>query len=246
MKRPPKVTSAFFIRVIVILTVLVGLVAVIAVNEKSFTEIVDDDIRNISKLSSSVICSEIENSLAGPIAVGRTMAGDIFLEDWLIEEPAGGGQNQTEKLQRYLAKYSEKYGYDSTFLISEQSGIYYHQQGINKTMAPADEHDVWYYRFVEGGKDYDLDVDVDEVTGELTIFVNCRMETEDGTLLGVAGVGIKMSRLQALLKQYETDYDVKAFLMDSDGLVQVDSDAKHIESTNFYDDPKALTIRDRV
>lgn len=106
---------------------------------------------------------------------------------------------------------------------------------------------MWYYDFVDSGKACDLDVDRDEVSGdELTVFVNCRITDAAGKLMGVAGVGVKMSSLQALLDEHERAYDMETFLMDETGLVQVDSVAGKIETVNFFDNPKAQEIKQQI
>ncbi|MEG2421289.1 MAG: diguanylate cyclase [Oscillospiraceae bacterium] len=207
----------------------------------------DDDIRNISKLSSATIGAGLDDSLEGPIFVSRTMAGDLFLKDWLQTGEGTADEEDVALMKRYLSAYSEAYGYTSVFLVSAKTGAYYNQDGLHKTITPDDPHDVWYYKFLESGKLYDLDVDYTETrVKSLAVFVNCRVEAEDGTLLGVAGVAIPMSELEKHLKVNEESYDVKAFLMDAEGTIQVDSILGRIESANFFSDPKALAVKDRI
>ncbi|MEG1577812.1 MAG: diguanylate cyclase [Oscillospiraceae bacterium] len=247
MKKATRIHLPMTVKVTVGLTIFLGIFLIVLVNEKSFTKLVDDDIRNISKLSSAMISAKMGDSLEGLVFVGQTMANDLFLRDWLIEEEGDGSGASVEKMQRYLSGYTEEFGYDSAFLVSEKTGTYYHQDGRNKVITSEDTHDIWYSDFLNSGKDYDLDVDRDEVReNELTVFVNCRIEAEDGTLLGVAGVGISMDKLQKLLKDHEDAYAVKVFLMDSNGLIQVDSLTECIETTNFFAEPKALAVKDRI
>ncbi|MEG1989192.1 MAG: diguanylate cyclase [Oscillibacter sp.] len=245
MKNPIRWTASTLIKCAAGCVILLGIVLITVVNEHSFTKVVNDDIVHISKLSSAMISAQIDDSLSAPIFVGQTMAGDSFLRDWLANEV--GDAQDAAKMQRYLAAYRDQYHYHSAFVVSAGSGIYYCQDGINKKISPEDAHDVWYYDFVESGKAYDLDVDVDEVSGDvLTVFVNCRITDPAGTFLGVAGVGIKMSSLQDLLNVHEREYDMEAFLMDETGLIQVDSTAGAIETANFFDRPKAQTVREEI
>ena len=220
---------------------------IIVVNEKSFTRVVDDDIRNISKLSSATISGGLDDGLEGPIFLSRTMSDDLFLKDWLLTGEGAADEKDVALMQRYLSAYSEAYGYSSVFLVSAKTGAYYYQDGLHKMVTPDDPHDVWYYTFLESGKRYDLDVDYTETrVKRLSIFVNCRVEAENGTLLGVAGVGIPMSELEKRLKDNEATYDVKAFLIDAQGTIQADSTIGRIESVNFFSDSKALAVKDRI
>ncbi|MEG1869436.1 MAG: sensor domain-containing diguanylate cyclase [Oscillospiraceae bacterium] len=228
--------------------ILLGVLLILLANEKSFRKIVIDDIENISKLSSSIIYAEIDNSLTKPIFVGQTMANDLFLKNWLSEETENGGTaKQKEMIQKYLMDYREKYDYDIVFMVSAKSNIYYCQEGINKVVSQSDAHDVWYYDFIKSGKSYDLDVDFDEVnSNQLTVFVNCDILDNDGNLMGVVGVGIKMSHLQELLRRYEKEYDLRAFLINEQGLVQVDAIAENIEVANFFNTSEVNALKDKI
>ncbi|MEG1269183.1 MAG: sensor domain-containing diguanylate cyclase [Oscillospiraceae bacterium] len=240
--------SLIFMKCAVGLTILFGVLLILFTNEKSLKSIVSDDIENISKLSASTIYSEIDNSLTKPIYVAQTMANDSFLKSWLTDESSvGADAERSSEIQRYLMDYSIKYGYDSVFLVSEKSGTYYYKDGINKVISPENKHDVWYYDFINSGKSYDLDVDSDEANNNiLTVFVNCRISDPNGELMGVVGVGIKMSNLQQLFAKYESEYNLKAFLMNKDGLVQIDSVVENIETANFFDNPEALLLKEKI
>lgn len=232
----------------VCLTILLGVLTILYTNEKAFRKFAMDDVENISKLSSSIIYAEINNSMTKPIFVGQTMANDLFLKNWLLEEPEKGADEAgSELIRRYLASYSERYGYDSVSVISAQSNIYYYQDGINKRVSTQDEHDVWYYDFVQGDHSYKLNVDVDEAgNNELTVFVDSKVIGNDGAVMGVVGVGIRMRHLQKLLQKYEADYDLKILLIDSNGLVQVDSVDENIETHNFFDSEQMAELKNRV
>ncbi len=169
--------------------------ASVVINTLTYNGIIKEDIKNISKLSSTNIYSEINNELIKPIFVSLTMANDSFLKKWLVDEQEGKASE--EDLLTYLNGFYEKYGYNSVFLVSEGTKDYYHYQGLHKTVSDTDNHDQWYFEFVDQDIAYSLDVDNDEAAGnELTVFVNCRIENDQGDLLGVAGVGLRMNQVQ--------------------------------------------------
>lgn len=216
--------------------ILIGFILTVYTNYTTFKTILEDDIENISKLTSSTIYAEIDNELTKPIFVSQTMANDTFLKTWLYEEKILGSDPQhTDILTAYLSTLQQKYNYDSVFLISSHTNIYYHYHGINKIVSPDNAHDVWYYTFLAENQVYDLNVDVDEANqNELTVFVDCRIEDERGNLLGVVGVGVKMNELQQILGHYEKNYDLQATLINKDGLVQVHTDTEQIEKTILF------------
>lgn len=227
-----KKNEKYKIGIIVSGLIIAGYIAVIAVNYLTYSQIIKDDIKNITKLTASSIYSEIDNELVKPIFVSLTMANDSFLIDWIGKEET---QN-VDDLKSYLSGFEEKYGYNSVFLVSNQSYNYYHYNGIHKTIEEENLHDQWYFDFIDGGKLYELDVDVDEVTGDMTVFINCRVENAQGDLLGVVGVGLGMGEVQEIISLFEDSYDLEAFLIDKAGDIQVHSNISLIETYNVKED----------
>jgi hypothetical protein len=127
------------------------------------------------------IYSEIQRDLMRPIFVSSLMANDTFLKDWVA-----AGEKQTGPIIRYLTEIQEKYGFFSSFFVSDITKNYYHFKGILKQIHPDDDHDIWYYRFKEKNIQYDLDVDTNEAEqNHLTIFINHRLTSDEGSFMGV-------------------------------------------------------------
>ncbi len=229
--------------------IVVGFVCITLINESTYGEVIRDDIRNISRLTSLNIYAKIDNELTKPIFVSLTMANDSFLKGWLREE--GTPEGRVERLRCYLRDLERKYGYNSVFLISAKTNYYYHYKGIHKRISPDNAHDVWYYNFLKTGKPYALDVDTDEADHNiLTVFVDCRIEDENGELMGVVGVGVKMDTLQQLLERFEKEFSLTAFLVDTRGEVQVHTDDANIRRKSLFDllpvEPMRETIFNRA
>ena len=177
----------------------------IIVSIYSLTMLARENTKEIDSMLAYRIYDSISSSLNEPIIVSKTMACDEFLEDFLMSEEEMDEQEAVETVKRYLAGIKNGLKYDSAFLVSEKSHRYYTYEGLNKIVDPEnDPHDVWYSHFIEKDKPYDLDVDADEVNhGQWTVFVNARIEDEEGKLIGVCGVGVQMTNLQELFQASE-------------------------------------------
>lgn len=198
----------------------------------SFNDLVKDNTKKIAELSTTNIFSDINFELTKPIYVSKTMASDSFIKEWLANEsPANHSQ-----IIEYLMGIQQEYGYLSTFLISTESLHYYHYTGLHKTITPDDAHDVWYYDFVASGLDYEADVDIDEASGMLTLFINARMEDASDNLIAVVGVGVEMGYIQDFLSRFEVFYELEAFLINAEGLVQSHSNTNQILSRNIFNE----------
>lgn len=223
-------TKSWRISLIVSLIVLIGSLLTAFVTYRSYSDIVKTSAESISELSAMGVYSEINNELTKPIYVSLTMAEDTFVKDWLTREDVSNEDEITE----YLMGLHNRYGYSSVFLVSTTTSKYYHYNGLHKVVSPTDDHDVWYYDFLSGSNDYELDVDSDEVTGDLTIFVNVKMVDQDNNVTAVVGVGLEMDYVKQLLAEFEDNYELKIYLTDEDGLVQSSTDLEEIEQANAF------------
>lgn len=188
-------------------------------------EILDKDL----PLTMDNIYSDLTTELLRPIMVASSMATDTFLKEWTIE-----GEKDTGRVVRYLEQIRARYGFFTAFFVSAGTGTYYHYQGIHKKISSSDAHDVWYYRFIESDREYELDVDTDEASGNtLTIFINDKVFDGQGRLLGVAGVGLKVDNAALLIRKYREKYDRAVYLTDRSGLIQVHRDLSFVEKKNI-------------
>lgn len=172
---------------------------------------------------------EISTRLQDPLLASSLMARDTFLVEWIQD-----GEADPSKIERYLDYIRLDHGFASAFFVSAKTSRYYTYQGIHKEVRLEDAHDVWYYDFIKSEEKVALDVDTDEVdAGKLTIFINCRVESTSGELLGVVGVGVDMSNIAALLEKTQKTYGRVVYMVDDSGLVQAHSDVTVIEKRNI-------------
>ena len=193
------------------------------------------NMRELGKVLAGRIYDAISSELSEPIIASRTMANDRLLIDLLEKEDDASAEQTAAILADYLSGIREGMDYESAFVVSEASGRYYSFKGLGKRIDPAgNAYDQWYTRFVDSGRQYDLDVDRDELIDDVwTVFVNARIQSADGRLLGVCGVGTHMTGSQELFRSLESEYGVKINLVDADGLIQVDTDESRIENARI-------------
>jgi diguanylate cyclase (GGDEF)-like protein len=199
-------------------------------------------IQNTLPATGSNIYSEIQKDLMRPIFISSLMANDTFLKDWVLQ-----GEKDVEALTRYLEEIRSRYGFFTSFFVSEKTSIYYSYKGIHKMISLSDEHDIWYYRFRSSGADYELDVDTDEVSANtLTIFINQRLKDYDGKFLGATGVGLNMDHVGQLLVSYKKQFNRNIYLIDPDGTMQVHPEIGLVENLSIRNQEGISGIADRI
>lgn len=225
--------------------IILSFILASVVSVYSLASLARENTKEIDTMLTYRIYDSISSSLNEPIMVSKTMACDDLLAGFLEDEDDLDEVEAIRMMQSYLAGIKDRLGYDTAFLVSENSRRYYTYEGLNKIVDPLnDEHDIWYSSFVAKDRDYDLDVDSDEMNrGRWTVFVNAAINDKNGKLLGVCGVGVQMSHLQELFKTAEEKYDVKVNLVDSKGLVQIDTEDINIE--NAWLDEEVLSSGNR-
>ncbi|MGN0495680.1 MAG: diguanylate cyclase domain-containing protein [Lachnospiraceae bacterium] len=204
----------------------------------SIDRISEKNSEHNSMLIAHMINDSIENEFLKPIMVSETMSNDYSLKEYMKKSGKESPESVEDEVAAYLASIRTGFGYQMVFAVCDASKAYYTYDGISQYVDMDDKgHDIWYKLFLEEEKHYDLDVDTDPANHwELSVFVNTEITDENGELLGVCGVGVEMTKLQELLKQFETKYNVKIDLIDKDGLIQIDSDGKRIEKDYIDND----------
>lgn len=199
------------------------------------------DVEDISQLTSEGIYHQIDSVFAKPIHISLTMANDSLLKSFLREEAVREEDPAfVQTMKDYLLSYKEKYDYDSVFLVSAKTNRYYHfESGVDRILTKGDPENVWYYTFLESAKEYDLNIDNDQVAtanNEIAIFVNCKIKGMNGETIGVVGVGLKVASLQKMFKTYERDFNIKAYLVDDQGNIEISTDKTGYEETSLFKD----------
>ena len=141
------------------------------------------------------------------------MANDTFLRDWVIQ-----GEKDEKKIRKYLNEVMLKYNTFTSFFVSEKTRIYYHADGILKTVQENEPRDAWYFRVRQMAPDYEINVDPDMANQDaLTVFINHRVFDYDGNYIGAIGVGLTIRAVLDLIADYQEKYNSNIYFVNSLG-----------------------------
>ena len=228
----------------VIVTVVLCMSCSIVLTYNKTKSLMRDAYENELRVESGMISGAIENSFLRPITVSETMSKDLIMYKILNVNSKDEAKAVEQEASEYLTSIRNGFGYSMVFAVNDASKAYYTCDGISKYISPeTNDQDIWYKVFMERDTDkpYLLDVDIDQVNNwALSVFVNTAVYDEHGRYIGLCGVGVDMTELQRLLERYERIYDVKIDLINSEGLIQVDTDAANIENAYIKIDSPEL------
>lgn len=221
--------------------IILGFTLTSIISYSSNNGIFRQDIEHISTLTSEGIYHEIESIFTKPINISLTMANDNLLKAFLLEEENRGEDGEfIQTMRDYLFAYKEKYDYDSVFLVSAKTNRYYHfEQGVDRILETGNPENQWYYSFLADPKEYSLNIDNDEVLSaknSITIFINCKIYSPEGGIMGVVGVGFDVDTIQKIFREYEEKFNLRAYLTDINGTIEISTTKTGFEKTDLFEE----------
>ncbi len=222
---------------IISVILLVGFAVTSYLSHKADYQASLDKIEQVSALSAEGIYYQLTAMFTKPVNISLTMAHDSLLLEHLSEEESLDEQEYIEKTSKYLNAYKEKYAFKSIFLVSCKTDRYYTDQGIDRVLEKGYVENNWYYNLLDSDQEYAISVDNDEVEGaenEIRVFVNCKVQDEEGNTMGIVGVGICIEELKVLLEEYENAYQLHTFLIGPDGTIEVSTEYTGYEKKDWF------------
>lgn len=209
-----------------------------------------NNIEQVASLTGEGIHYQLTTLLTKPVNISLTMAHDSLLVEQLSCETENLENGEyVQRLQTYLKTYRDKYGFDSVFLVSSATRRYYNFNGIDRVLAEDDPENGWYFDLMDSGLGYSMNVDNDEVDGSddaITVFVNCKVADSSGNILGIVGVGIRISYLKEFLEGYEDKYNMNICLVNEDGIIEVSTTYTGYSKTDWFEVHGQEGIRDEI
>lgn len=235
MKKNVLLKTNVFICIVIVL----GFLLTSFISYYSNNGIFKKDIEHISRLTSEGIYHEIDSIFSKPINVSLAMANDNLLKTFLSEEETQGDNEEfIATMRNYLFAYKEKYHFDSVFLVSVKTNRYYHfDKGIDRVLTDDNPENEWYYSFLEDSREYSLNIDNDEVqlaNNEINIFINCKIFSPKGEVMGIVGVGLGVDTMQEIFRNYEDTFQLRSYLVSNNGILEISTKKTGFEKTGFF------------
>jgi diguanylate cyclase (GGDEF)-like protein len=173
----------------------------------------DNIINTELPLTSDTVYSEIQKDLVRPILISSMMSRDTFMRDWVVN-----GEQDPEKMTRYLNEVMTHYGAYTAFFVSNTSLTYYHAKGVLKQVKVSEPRDAWYFRVRDMADPYEINVDPDLANKDnLTFFINYKVYDYNNRFIGAAGVGLTVDAVIKLIDKYQQRYQRSVFFVDNFG-----------------------------
>ena len=190
-------------------------------------KVIQSHDNEVIKLVAADVYDKIYQEMLQSIMVARTIANDNFLKQNLKNESNIPRDEEISLMSSYLKDIQENFSYDTAFVISDASKVYYYNGGFNRVIEPEkNPYDVWYKNFVASNVAYDFNVDSDEFDrNSRNVFINARIEDENKNLLGICGISLTIEDFQKILADKEKQHNIKIDLFDFENNFAIDANA---------------------
>jgi len=185
------------------------------------------------------VYSDIQNDLIRPIFVSSMMAKNTFVKHWVES-----GEHDPDQIARYLKEIQQQNGTLTAYFVSAKSRLYYYEDGILKERLKADSR---FSQASTGATPYEISVSADEAH-QLTpaLFIHYRMVDQQGHLLGITGVGLTITAMQAVIDSYRERYQRNLFFADKAGNIILKSKAGSFETANIRELPELSQLAGQI
>ncbi|HET8693748.1 MAG TPA: methyl-accepting chemotaxis protein, partial [Aquabacterium sp.] len=167
----------------------------------------------------TAIRNDVLRTITGPFAQSMAMAENPFLLKW---ESAGLSDERLPDWEQYAQRLKATAKASSVYWVSAATGKYLTEKGVDRVLSRQAASDQWFYGFVDSGKKFSLDFDVDKSTNIPSLFINVRFDS-DGKV-GVAGLGLEVASLAETIGQYRIADTGHVYLVRPDGTILLHGD----------------------
>lgn len=182
------------------------------------------------------IRNDILRQIQVPLTLSQNLAANTFLMDW---EQSGLDDSGTDGWKKYASSVKAKNNAATVFWVSGETGKYFTETGLLKTLSPNNAGDQWFYGFLKNGKAFTLDIDKDTGSDKYMMFINVRFDA--GGKVGAAGLGLSVDALATAVRQYKVGQSGSVYLVRPDGQIVIHRDSSMVAGKKYLKDQPGIT-----
>lgn len=200
-----------------LLSTIISILSLHRISQEHTTELLQSLSNNIYRI--------VDDKLIETVNVSKAIANDTLLIDLLEQEHTTDQNIMNDRMAAYNSRLKDSFSLMWVFIASDESKAYYTNEGLYRTLDPDNNpDDEWYTSFVQMDKEYDVTIGRDSDSPDVwTVFVDARIQNEEGEFLGVCGVAVEVSDLGELLRSHEEEYDIDILFTDENGQIQIEN-----------------------
>ncbi|XLZ72021.1 methyl-accepting chemotaxis protein [Massilia sp. SR12] len=173
----------------------------------------------------AAIRNDVLRQIATPLAVSQSLANNTFVGAW---EDAGVPDEGLAAWTAQAKELKSKNNAATVFWVSRATGKYFTDKGYDRTLSEKAASDQWFYGFLAGSAQYQLDIDKDVSADSYMLFINTRVQTAGGKQ-AAAGLGLSVNALAQAVRNYKLGQSGYVYLVRANGMILIHRDAKLVD-----------------
>lgn len=172
-------------------------------------------------------------SLEREIGLARQMADSVAIQQW-----AAAPDNPALKTAaiRQMESFRSNFRDNTYFVALRKNRQYYFNNASNEfagqqlryQLDPDDPDDAWFFRLIDEGRDFHLNVNPDEALGVTKLWIDVLVRDDSGQILGMVGTGLELDRfLQDIVDIGQEG--ITTLFVDFNGAIQLYRDRNYID-----------------
>lgn len=217
--------------------VLLASVAVWSVFQRTTLGIIEQWGERLAAVQVQYDRSRLLQPLEREIALARQLSDSIVLRRWAMgpDDPALEAQAFAE-----MESFRRNFGDNSYFVALRANNGYYFNDAQNtyaedrlryrlRRGRPAD---AWFFRLIEEGRDFHLNVNPDVELGVTKLWIDVLMRDRNGEILGVVGTGLDLETFLGKILEIQQP-GITTLFVDYNGAIQLHRDRRLIDHASF-------------
>ena len=217
--------------------VLLASVAAWSVFQRTTLGIIEQWGERVAAIQVQYDSGRLLQPLEREIALARQLSDSIVLRRWARQpdDPALEAQAFAE-----MESFRRNFGDNSYFVALRENGGYYYndahntyaQDRLRYRLRPDRPADAWFFRLIEEGRDFHLNVNPDVELGVTKLWIDVLMRDRDGEILGVVGTGLDLEAFLGEILDIQQS-GITTLFVDYSGAIQLHRDRRLIDHASF-------------
>ena len=180
------------------------------------------------------------------IGLSRQLADSAIIQHWAT---APDDKALERAAIEEMERFRKNFGDENYFVALRDNGAYYYNNAQNEFegqqlryhLNPDKPADAWFYKLIDEGRSFHLNVNPDEALGVTKLWIDVLLKADD-RIMGIAGTGIELDALlHNIVDLGETG--VRTLFADHNGAIQLYRDTRYIDYASIVNpDVKKKTI----
>lgn len=230
--------------------VLLGLAGAWLAFERIAEGIIEQWGQRVAEIQVRYDSARLQQPLEREIALSRQLADSGVIRRFArAPEDAAREAAAIEEMESFRNNFRD----NNYFVALRATGAYYHNNAANEFRdAPLRYHldpdkpdDAWFFRLIEEGRDFHLNVNPDTELGVTKLWIDVLIRDRDGTILGMTGTGLELE--DVLRDVIDIDQPgITTLFADFSGAIQLYRDPEFIEFASLVQPEGQKSTVDRL